>query len=137
MYYVDSATQRVDRIAFDLDSGTLGDRHPFIEVDADDGAPDGLAVDLDGCVWVAVVHGGEVRRYSPTGDLVARVTLPTSVVTSCCFGGPQLTELYITTSAEHVRAERRASEPLAGGLFVCDVGVPGLPVSPAATAPIE
>ncbi len=121
----------------DLDSGALSDRRPFIEIDAADGAPDGLAVDVDGCVWVAVVHGGEVRRYSPTGDLVARITLPTSVVTSCCFGGPHLTELYITTSAEHVRSERRASEPLAGGLFVCEVGVPGVPVSAAVTSSLE
>ncbi len=129
MYYTDSASQRVDRFEFNLDSGALGEAQPLIEVDATDGAPDGLAVDQDGFVWVAVVHGSEVRRYSPAGDLVARVKLPTSVVTSCCFGGPELTELYITTSAEHVRGERRASEPLAGGLFVCDVGVPGLPVS--------
>jgi sugar lactone lactonase YvrE len=126
MYYIDSATQRVDAFAFDVDSGEMSARRELAEIKPSEGTPDGMTVDSDGCLWVAIVHGGEVRRYSPVGDLIGRIRVPTTVVTSVCFEGADLRDLYITPSATHVPRERRAAEPAAGGLFVCPLPVGGL-----------
>jgi sugar lactone lactonase YvrE len=90
-----------------------------------DGKPDGLTVDAAGSVWVALYGGGEVRCYLPDGVLADVVHVPASNVTACTFGGPRLDRLYITTSREGLAP---GDEPLAGSLFVADVGVTGRPV---------
>jgi sugar lactone lactonase YvrE len=115
MYYIDSPTRRVD--VFDHDNGRLSDRRPFAEIEDGAGFPDGLTVDADGCVWVALWDGGAVRRYTPDGSLDHVITLPTRRVTACAFGGPDLTDLYITTA----RVGLDAPHPVAGSLLV----VPG------------
>jgi sugar lactone lactonase YvrE len=123
MYYVDSPTRRIDVFDYDLDTGTASERRPFVEVDAPDGVvPDGLTVDAEGGVWVALWGGSAVRRYAPDGRPDTEVALPVSQVTSCCFGGAALDELYVTTAALDL-----SDEPLAGGLFRCRPGVKGLP----------
>ena len=88
-----------------------------MEIEDGAGFPDGLTVDADGCVWVALWDGGAVRRYTPAGGLDRVVELPASRVTACAFGGPDLTDLYITTA----RVGLDAAHPLAGSLLV----VPG------------
>lgn len=115
MYYIDSPTRRVD--VFDHESGRLSGRRPFVEIEDGAGFPDGLTVDADGCVWVALWDGGAVRRYTPDGTLDHVITLPTPRVTACAFGGPDLTDLYITTA----RVGLDAPHPVAGSLLV----VPG------------
>ena len=90
-----------------------------------DWSPDGLTVDSAGAVWVALYGGGEVRCYGPDGALADVVKVPASNVTACTFGGPRLDRLYITTSREGLAP---GDEPLAGSLFVADVGVTGRPV---------
>jgi len=115
MYYIDSPTRRVD--VFDHENGRLSDRRPFAEIEDGAGFPDGLTVDADGCVWVALWDGGAVRRYTPDGSLDHVITLPTRRVTACAFGGPDLTDLYITTA----RVGLDAPHPVAGSLLV----VPG------------
>lgn len=75
MYYIDSPTRRVD--VFDHEGGSVTNRRPFAEIEAGAGFPDGLTVDADGCVWVALWDGGAVRRYTPAGDLDRVITLPT------------------------------------------------------------
>jgi sugar lactone lactonase YvrE len=127
MYYIDSARQRVDVFDFDKSSGVLGARRTLVDIAKEDGLPDGMCVDEDGCIWVALAYAGAVRRYSTEGELLATVEVPTSIVTSCCFGGVDLSDLYVTSAAEYVAEERRALEPHAGGLFRCDVGVHGRP----------
>lgn len=123
MYYVDSPTCRIDVFDYDVDTGTASGRRPFVDVDAADGVvPDGLTVDAEGGVWVAMWGGSAVRRYAPDGRLDAELGLPVSQVTSCCFGGAALDELYVTTAALDL-----TDEPLAGGLFRCRPGVKGLP----------
>jgi sugar lactone lactonase YvrE len=120
-YYDDTHTHRTD--VFDWSPGTgLTDRRPFIEYGQDE-RPDGLTVDAEGGVWVAFYGGSAVRRYSPEGRLDVVVELPTPHVTACTFGGPELDELYITTSAEN-----REGDPLAGSLFRVVPGVRGRPV---------
>ncbi|GAA4711429.1 SMP-30/gluconolactonase/LRE family protein [Pseudonocardia yuanmonensis] len=120
VYYIDTPTGRID--VFDLDAGPTA-RRPFAGVTG--GHPDGLTVDAEGGVWVALWEGSAVHRYTPDGRLDARVPLPVSRVTACTFGGPGLDTLYVTTSAE---GADRGAEPLAGALFALTPGVRGLPV---------
>lgn len=90
------------------------------------GNPDGLTVDADGGLWVAMSGGGEVLRVSPGGEVTGTVRLPVSRVTSCTFGGTQLTELYITTASHGLNDEQRRRQVHAGAVFVVDLGIPGL-----------
>jgi sugar lactone lactonase YvrE len=120
-YYVDTATRRIAVFDYDRDAGLTGGR-TFAEIPAGSGRPDGLTVDAEGCVWVALSRGSAVRRYRPDGVLDAIVAVPAYKVTACTFGGPRLDELYITTSKEGIDA---GGDPLAGALFRASVGVTG------------
>jgi sugar lactone lactonase YvrE len=123
-YYNDTDTYRTDVFDYDAESG-LTARRPFVEVPPDVGRPDGLTVDSDGGVWVAMNGGGAVHRYTPEGDLDVVVEVPARKVTACTFGGPRLDELFITTSREDLAP---ADDPLAGSVFRAEPGVRGLPV---------
>ena len=131
-YFIDSPTRRID--VFDLDpaSGALENRRPLAAVEVEGAVPDGLNVDAEGCVWVALHGGWGLNRYSPDGELVAEVRLPVAKITSCCFGGPELRDLYVTTRSEGLSDAERAAQPLAGALLRLDVGVAGLPTHPFA-----
>jgi sugar lactone lactonase YvrE len=122
-YYNDTATQRVAVFDYDRGSGLTGQRS-FVDVPAGSGRPDGLTVDAQGGIWVALNQGGVVRRYSPTGVIDEVIELPARQVTACTFGGPRLDELFITTSREGLEP---GDEPLAGSLFRARVGVTGQP----------
>ncbi|TDC63729.1 SMP-30/gluconolactonase/LRE family protein [Actinomadura sp. GC306] len=119
-YYVDTATGRIDVFDYDRERG-LTSRRPF--ADALPG-PDGLTVDADGGVWVALYNGGSVRRYAPDGGLDEVVEVPVTKATACTFGGPGLDRLFITTSRENLAPDE---EPDAGALFACTPGVRGMP----------
>lgn len=121
-YYNDTDTFRVDVFDYDRDAGLTG-RRPFVEIHP--ARPDGLTVDAEGGVWVALANGGAVRRYTPDGVLDEVVELPVTKVTACTFGGPALDELYITTSRDGLGP---GDEPLAGSLFRAAVGIQGQPV---------
>jgi sugar lactone lactonase YvrE len=95
-YYDDTATGRVDVFDYDRDAGLTG-RRPFVRL-ADGQRPDGLTVDADGGVWVALNGSGVVHRYRPDGVLDGVVEVGAAKVTACTFGGPDLDQLYITTS---------------------------------------
>jgi sugar lactone lactonase YvrE len=127
MYFVDSATRRVDIFDFDADTGTLRNRRVFAVVPATDGMPDGLVVDADGCVWVALIGGGRLRRYSPSARIDQEILLPVTLVTSAAFGGPDLADLYITTARHRLTPEERDRQTLAGSLFCCRPGTTGKP----------
>ena len=123
MYFIDSLTYRVD--VFDYD-GEPANRRTFAVVDPADGIPDGLAVDDEGGVWVALHGGGAVRRYDPDGAHVETIDVPATNVTACCFGGDDGRSLFITTAAP------------AGSVFVTDAGVGGPPAQPfRSTAPSD
>jgi sugar lactone lactonase YvrE len=115
-YYVDSGTQRID-----VCSPDLTDRRPFITFPQQDGTPDGLTVDADGGVWVALWGGSAVRRYTPDGLLDQVISLPVAQVSSCAFGGADLRTLYITTSAEGLADP----EPGSGAMFAVEPGPAG------------
>ncbi|RPF33233.1 SMP-30/gluconolactonase/LRE family protein [Streptomyces sp. TLI_185] len=121
MYYVDSPTRQVD--VFHHEDGRAVDRRRFAQIEDGAGFPDGLTVDADGCVWVALWDGGAVRRYTPDGELDRVIELPTPRVTACAFGGPDLTDLYITTA----RVGLTTPHPVAGSLLVVPGAGKGLP----------
>jgi sugar lactone lactonase YvrE len=128
LYYVDTTTERVDAFDYDVDSGRIGDRQPFADLRAAPGRPDGLTVDADGGVWVAVARAGVVHRYDRDGRLDAVIGFPTPIVTSCAFGGPDLRELYVTSSRALLPEAQRADDPVAGAVFVVEgLGVRGRP----------
>ena len=128
MYYVDTPTGRVDAFPFDQLSGRLGRRRTLASIPAGDGKPDGLTVAADGSLWVALWGGSAVQRFTSSGRPVGRVKLPTRNVTSCCFGGTDLDELYITTARRGLTAAEQEAEPTAGRMFVCRPGARGMPV---------
>ncbi|MET7764304.1 SMP-30/gluconolactonase/LRE family protein [Streptomyces sp. NPDC005393] len=116
MYYVDTTTRRID--VFDVDgveSARVSGRRPFAEIEEGAGFPDGLCVDAEGAVWVALWDGGAIRRYAPDGTLDRVVELPVPRPTACAFGGRDLTDLYVTSARAGLGA---AAPPLAGSLLV-------------------
>jgi sugar lactone lactonase YvrE len=129
MYYIDTPTLTVDAFDFDVASGELENRRILVDLrSADVGGPDGMAMDAEGCLWVATWGSGAVRRFSPEGDPLEVVDVPTSATSSCAFGGPDLEDLYITTATHTLTDADRAAQPHAGGLFRYRPGVRGLPV---------
>jgi sugar lactone lactonase YvrE len=129
MYYIDSATQGVDVLDYDVASGAAANRRRLVDIPVETGIPDGMTVDAEGNLWVACFGGATVRCYSPLGVEVRSIRLPVTQVTSCAFGGPDYADLYITTAAYRLSAEQLEREPLAGATFVCRPGVSGLPAS--------
>lgn len=104
MWFADSAKPQVTGFAYDLDTGELGAERAVIEVRDTPGVPDGLCVDDEGCVWLALWDGGSVRRYTPDGRLDTVVRVDAKEVTSCTFGGANLSTLFITTAKRGVFA---------------------------------
>jgi sugar lactone lactonase YvrE len=115
MYYIDSPVYRVDVFDFELASGYLDERRPFVSIDKSDGIPDGLTVDDEGGVWVALYGGSCVHRYDERGRLDAVLEVPAKNVTSCCFGGDDGRSLFVTTAAPD------------GNVYVTQPGVSGPP----------
>ena len=130
MYYVDSATRRIDVLDYDLETGCPRDGRTLAHLPEGAGIPDGLTVDAEGYLWVALWDGWSVRRYSPSGDLDRVVRFPVARVTSCAFGGPGLTDLYVTSASSGLSPAEIAEQPLAGVLFVVQPGVRGLEATP-------
>jgi sugar lactone lactonase YvrE len=130
MYYNDSLSGGVDVYAFDVATGDISDRRRLVDIPFEHGEPDGLTVDAGGCVWFAIWRAGEVRRYTPAGELDTIVKVPASLSTSCCFGGADLDTLFITSARCDLSPEQQKAEPHAGALFACRPGTSGLPATP-------
>jgi sugar lactone lactonase YvrE len=126
MIYADTPTRRIDTFAFDGANGTLSDRRTLVEL-ADDtaGFPDGLTVDVEDHIWIALWDGWAVHRYRPDGTLDRVVELPVARPTSCAFGGDDLGDLYITSARIGLTAEELEAQPRAGSVFVLRPGVAG------------
>jgi sugar lactone lactonase YvrE len=137
MYFIDSARRSVDAFDFDPISGEITFRRPVVVPEWGDGAPDGMTVDSEGCLWVAQVGSKAVVRYEPGGAPICRVEISTPAVTSCAFGGDELQHLFITSLGRPIpdiavkygcRPEMirlSGSAPDGGSLFVCRPGVVG------------
>ena len=125
MYHNDSA--RAVTYAFDIDSaGKAANRRVFLQFGESDGFPDGMTVDSEGCLWIALWDGWCVRRYSPGGDWLETVRMPVARPTSCAFGGLELSQLYITSASIGLDETALRMQPNAGGLFMMEPGVRGL-----------
>lgn len=127
MYFVDSITRTLWSYEFDLRSGALGKRRVFAQLRDDDGVFDGLTVDSEGYVWVAVWDGWRVIRYAPDGSIDREVRFPVQRPSSCMFGGHDLKTLYVTSACVELGCKELRTGPLAGALFALQCDVAGLP----------
>ena len=130
-YYTDSLRRTIWQFPFDTAEGALGERAPFVTLDPHEGAPDGLTVDEDGYVWSAHWDGWRIVRYNPDGVIDRVFELPVPRPTSVCFGGPDLSILYVTSARIGLSPAALERAPLSGGLFSLRPGVRGLPSRPA------
>lgn len=129
LYHTDSALRTI--YAFDLaDDGTPCHRHALARFKDEDGYPDGMTVDAGACLWVAFWDGWCMRRLSPDGEVLRTVEMPVARPTSCAFGGAALDRLFVTSARIGLNEKALAVQPLAGALFMLDVGVRGLPERP-------
>ena len=125
LYVVDTLRGTIDCAEIHSD-GTLGERLPFVRIDPKDGHPDGPTIDSNGYLWISLYGGWEVRRYSPTGDLVEHIRFPVANITKIAFGGHDLRTVYATTARQQLSADDIAKQPQIGDLFELRVDVPGL-----------
>ncbi len=127
MYYIDTLTRSVVVFDYDFDTGAISNQRLAFEIPEKLGYPDGMTIDADGMLWIALWDGWAVSRWDPgTGRLLATVSLPVSRVTSCAFGGPGLTTLYITSARVGLSSAELERQPLAGGLFAWQTNIAGL-----------
>ncbi len=123
-YYIDTPTHRIDAFDVHAAGGAISGRRTVVEVG--DVSPDGMAIDDEGCLWVAIWDAGYVRRYSPDGRLLEVVDVPEGgQVSSVAFGGRGLSTLYITTARSGLTEEELVRAPHAGDLFALEVPVTG------------
>ena len=128
MYYIDSPTRKVDAFDFDLAAGAIARRRTVVTIPEGGGIPDGMCVDAEGMLWVAQWGGRQVSRWDPhSGAMIDRISVPVVNVTCCAFGGPDLGDLYITTSRVGVDAGNASEFPHAGAIFKIRPAVTGLP----------
>ena len=123
LYHADSAKRTIYCFDVALD-GALLNKRAWVTLPEESHYPDGMATDVEGCVWVAVWGGGCVRRFRPDGSLDREIPLPPSQVSSCVFAGESLDRMFVTSASIG-----REHEPLAGSLFEVDPGVSGLPTN--------
>jgi sugar lactone lactonase YvrE len=117
-YYIDSPTRQVTAFDYDLATGNIANPRLAINVPPKMGWPDGMTSDFEGMLWVALWGGAKLTRWNPAnGQLLEAIPIPVLNVTSCIFGGPDLTDLYITSARKGMSAEQLAKYPLSGGLF--------------------
>jgi sugar lactone lactonase YvrE len=131
VYLADSGPGVVHAFDYDPGSGAFGDGRVLLEFGGDDGVADGLTVDDEGCIWAALWGGGQVRRWSPEGELLAVVDVPgVTQTSSCAFAGPGRDLLVVSTSAEGLDDAARAAQSDAGRLFTARPGGTGPPAKP-------
>jgi sugar lactone lactonase YvrE len=129
MYFIDTPTQMVQ--AFDYDStGGIHNGRPVIHIPQRDGNPDGMTIDADDNLWIALWGGARVVCYNPrTGRRLHTIRVPAPHTTSCAFGGPDLQTLFITTARQELSKEVLAQYPLSGDLFAVRPGATGVPAN--------
>ena len=128
MYYIDTPTNEIKVYYYDNNTGSIKFNKILVKTDGKDGCFDGMTIDENGNLWVAMYDGSCVKCFDKdTGKVLNIVTVPTAHVTNCTFGGKNLDTLYITTAINGLTEEQLKNEPLAGGLFNAKVGVKGVP----------
>ena len=127
MYYIDTPTCEVSAFDYAVETGAISNRRTAVRIPKDLGGPDGMTIDAEGKLWVAVWGSGAVSRWDPeSGEMLGAVSLPVTAVSACAFGGPNLDELYVTTAREGMDEQALAEQPHAGGVFRVKPGVCGV-----------
>lgn len=127
MYYNDTPTGTVQGFDYNDKTGEITNRRVVIKIPRGGGSPDGMTIDADGNLWVALWGSGTVGKFDPkTGELLQKVIVPAQNVSSCAFGGKNLDILYITTARAWVNDAKLKEFPLSGGLFSVKPGVKGV-----------
>lgn len=135
MYWSNTPEHRIDRFDFDVATGTISHRRPWVQFERKaegqpyGGRPDGAAVDVEGNYWVAMYEGARVLQLSPAGEVLRRIDVPVQCPTMVCFGGEDLRTLFITSAGAGRPAHERQAAIPAGSLFSLRVAVAGLPVN--------
>jgi len=129
LYFTNTATRRIFAFDFDPSSGSLSNQRLWLAFDETEGAPDGMTTDANGNLWIAHWGAGCVTCHAPSGEQLARIDVPASNTTSCAFGGPNLSTLYITSATTGLDEQASQAQPLAGGLFEIELDVRGLPAA--------
>lgn len=128
MYYIDTPTFKVDAYDYDIDTGNLSNHRVAVTIAEEDCWPDGMAIDAEDMIWVAHWGGARVNRFNPrTGEKLQQIDVPSPQTTAPAFGGPDLKHMFITSAAYELDEETRGKYPHAGGLFMVEVDVPGVP----------
>ena len=127
MYYNDTPTGTIQAFDYDDTNGNITNRRVAVKIPNGIGAPDGMTIDVEGNLWVALWGGGIVGKFNPlTGELLQKIKVPASNVSSCAFGGKNLDILFITTARQWMNEEQLKKFPLSGGLFSVKPGVRGV-----------
>jgi len=127
MYYIDTNSGKVRQFDYDIKTGTISNEKTIVEIPGNIGYPDGMTIDSEGKLWVALWSGSAVHRYDPeSGELLQKITVPAKNVTSCAFGGKDLDDLYITCASIGMSDDEARKLPDAGKLFVVKPGVKGV-----------
>ena len=128
-YYIDSLAFHIAAFDYDVATGEIDNRRVIVELPESVGFLDGMSIDANGNLWVAIYGTGEVRCWNPaTGELLDTVVAPgAKLITSCAFGGPNLNELYITSASDGLTEQDKEEQPLAGSLFRAELDVSGVP----------
>ncbi len=124
-YCTDSIRKAIYRYDYDLEIGAISNRAILADSQDEEGVPDGLAVDAEGCIWSARWNGWKVTRYDPDGKKMFEMRIPAAKPTSCTFGGPDLQDLYVTSARYGLDEEHLRNHPESGNLFVCHTGIKG------------
>ena len=128
LYYIDTPSRQVTAFDYDLAAGTIANQRPVISVPEELGWLDGMTSDREGMLWVAMWGGSKITRWDPaTGKLLDAIPVPALNVTSCIFGGPDLTDLYITSARKGMSEPELEKYPLSGGLFRLRTKIVGMP----------
>ena len=118
-YYIDTPTMEVVRFDYDNSTGEISNKTTVISIPAKEGYPDGMTIDSEGMLWIAHWEGWQVARWNPsTGKKINTIQLPVSLVTSICFGGENMDDMFITSARVGLTDEQLAEEPLAGSSFI-------------------
>ena len=128
MFFNDTLRGTVLAYDFDMASGTLANRRPWLRFADGDGVPDGMSTDAAGRLWIAHWGGGCISCHDPmSAEELGRIALPASQITNCAFSGPGLSTLYVTSAAVGLSDAALRAEPLAGAVFAVELDGPGLP----------
>jgi sugar lactone lactonase YvrE len=130
MYFIDTPTSSVQAFEYDDTTGGISNREVVIKIPPEEGYPDGMSIDANDNLWIALWGGKAVAQCDPeTGKILQKVYVPAPNVSSCAFGGKDLKTLYITTAREGLSKEQLKKYPLSGGLFAIELPTKGVPAN--------